>query len=61
MIQLETQEVGTGRWFPIVSYVPGTDGQRQEAERTAHALRDVFGLYATVTYPTPLTPKEGTP
>ena len=62
MIQLETQEVGTGKWFPIIAYTPGTIKQRESAEGTAEMLHTMFGLYAIVTgTTTPATPKEGTP
>ena len=49
MINLETQEVGTGKWFPIISYMPGTWQQLAEAKSAAKTLRDVFGLHARLT------------
>lgn len=48
MIALETQEVGTGRWFPIIQYLPGTDSQREEAAGHAELLRKILGLYVRV-------------
>ena len=48
MINLETQEVGTGKWFPITSYMPGTDEQMVEAKQAAEILHRMFGLYARV-------------
>jgi len=48
MINLETQEAGTGKWFPIIIYTPGTEQQMAEAKSFAKTLRDVCGLYARV-------------
>ena len=48
-MQLETKEAGTGKWFPIIIYIPGTPEQLEEASETAASLRDCFGLYARVT------------
>ena len=49
MINLETQEAGTGKWFPIIIYTPGTEQQMVEAKEAASSLRWRFGLYARVT------------
>ena len=49
MINLETQEVETGKWFPIISYIPGTWQQLAGAKSTAKTLRDVLGLQARLT------------
>ena len=49
MMQLETQAAGTGEWFPIIQYRPGTPEQRVAAGEAARALRSLFGLYARVT------------
>ena len=48
MIQLETQEAGTGEWFPVIIYQPGTEGQRAEAVNHADAFRSL-GLYSRIT------------
>ena len=55
MINLETQEAGTGKWFPIIIYTPGTESQMADAIKASQSLRAMFGLYARVT---PI--KEGT-
>lgn len=44
MIYLETQEAGTGKWFPIVIYY-GTP--QEEAEEKAETLQ-LLGLYARI-------------
>ena len=49
MINLETQEAGTGKWFPIIIYTPGTWQQLAAAKSAAKTLRDVFGLHARLT------------
>ena len=49
MINLETQEAGTGKWFPIIIYTPGTEQQMAEAKSAAKTLRHELGLYARVT------------
>ena len=48
MINLETQEAGTGKWFPIIIYTPGTEQQMVDAKDAAESLHRVFGLYARV-------------
>jgi len=50
MIQVETQEVDTGKWFPIVQYTPGNEIQRRRAKSLALALVSQ-GLLARVTSP----------
>ena len=47
MIKLETQEAGTGKWFPVVIYQPGTEGQRTEAKSYAAAL-NTLGLFSRI-------------
>lgn len=47
MITLETQEAGTGKWFAVVQYVPGTEAQQEQARRLAGTL-NALGLYASV-------------
>ena len=49
MMQLETQAAGTGEWFPIIQYMPGTPEQLVVARELASAMRSLFGLYARVT------------
>ena len=49
MMQLETQAAGTGEWFPIIQYMPGTPEQLVVAKELASAMRSLFGLYARVT------------
>ena len=49
MLTLETQEVGTGKWFPIVWYVPGTVEQREQAVDHGNLMHKVVGLYTRVT------------
>ena len=49
MLTLETQEAGTGKWFPIVHYSPGTVEQREQADGYAELLHKVVGLYTRVT------------
>ena len=48
MLTLETQEAGTGKWFPIVIYTPG-DASQQEAAKTLALTLAHFGLLARVT------------
>lgn len=48
MIVLETQEAGTGTWFAVLQYVPGTPSQREAAEETAAALHMIAGLNTRV-------------
>ena len=48
MINLETQEAGTGKWFPIIIYTPGTEQQMVDAKQAAEALRGGFGLITRV-------------
>lgn len=43
-----TEEVGTGKWFPIVEYTPGTATQHADALELANALR-AMGLHAHIT------------
>lgn len=59
MIQLETKEAGTGIWFPIIQYFPGTVGQQTTARGIADTLRTAFGLHAIVTGD-PISTQEGT-
>ena len=49
MMPLETQAAGTGEWFPIIQYMPGTPEQLVVAKELASAMRSLFGLYARVT------------
>ena len=49
MLALETQEAGTGKWFPIIQYSPGTEAQRKEADAHGELLRKALGLYVRVT------------
>jgi hypothetical protein len=49
MIALETQEAGTGKWFPVTIYSHGNKSQSEDAENRANALRAI-GLYARVTW-----------
>lgn len=42
---LETQEAGTGKWFPIIIYSPDNEAQRGRAEDQADLFRRVAGLY----------------
>ena len=48
MINLETQEAGTGKWFPIKIYTPGTEEQMVDAKQAAESLRVGFGLITRV-------------
>ena len=48
MINLETQEAGTGKWFPIIIYTPGTEQQMVDAKQAAISLRVVYGLITRV-------------
>lgn len=45
MIIVQTQEAGTGKWFSIVEYTPGTDAQEKRAQHVLEAL-DTVDLYA---------------
>jgi len=50
-VQLETQEAGTGTWFPVVIYSHGNERQRDDAAQMADTLRAI-GLHARITEPT---------
>ena len=38
MLKFQTQEAGTGKWFDVVQYTPGTEAQRKAAD----SLVDLF-------------------
>jgi len=42
-----TQEAGTGKWFPVTSYFPGTAEQLSDARQLVKALK-ALDLYAKV-------------
>lgn len=46
-VLLQTEETGTGEWFTITEYVPGTDEQWDRANSAAAVLFHI-GLHARV-------------
>jgi hypothetical protein len=48
MLALETQEAGTGKWFPVTIYTPGTESQHRYASEKSEALQ-FLGFYARIT------------
>jgi len=47
-ISVNTQEAGTGKWFPVVIYTPGDDSQWARACELRDTLHDL-GLIAVAT------------
>jgi len=48
MITVETQEVGTGKWFPIIRYAPAALEQMEHAKEKVELLQHI-GLFARIT------------
>lgn len=48
MDAVETQEAGTGKWFPVIAFIPGDETQYAAAKEMAGTL-EAIGLYARVT------------